>query len=61
MKHSLRMQIMEVQREIRKRREVYPHQVHIGKLRMSEAAELIRIMESVLQTLQELEAREQPE
>jgi len=49
--HSLRVQIEEVEREIRMRRGVYPRQVAKGKLRQGEADELIRRMESVLGTL----------
>jgi len=53
MKHSLRVQIQEVEREIRMWREVYPRMVFKNKYRKSEAEELIAIMESVLQTLQQ--------
>lgn len=58
MTHSLNVQIKEVEREIRKRREVYPRLVAQEKLRRSEAAELIAIMESVLQTLTTLRQHE---
>jgi hypothetical protein len=49
--HPLRIQIEEVEREIRMRRSVYPRQVAKGKLRQGEADELIKRMESVLATL----------
>lgn len=50
--HSLSVMIAEVERELRLRRAVYPRMVTRGKYRMGEAEELIRIMESVLATLQ---------
>jgi len=49
--HSLKIQIEEVEREIRMRHSVYPRQVAKGKLRQGEADELIKRMESVLATL----------
>ena len=50
-RHSLAVQIAEVEREIRKRTQVYPRQVAQDKMRQREADELIRIMQSVLQSL----------
>ena len=58
-KHSLRMQIQEVEREIRNRRMEYPREIARGHMRNGEAVELIEMMESVLATLQELQAQEQ--
>jgi hypothetical protein len=58
-KHSLRIQVQEVERELRMRRQVYASQVSRGKMRAGEAAELISRMESVLETLHELERQEQ--
>jgi len=54
-KHSLRVQIEEVEREIRMRRDVYPRQVSRKRMRHGEAEERIAMMESVLATLQELQ------
>lgn len=50
--HSLNVQIAEVEREIRKRTQVYPRMIAQNKLRENEARELIAIMRSVLRTLQ---------
>ena len=58
-KHSLRMQIQEVEREIRMRRQVYPRLISKGQMRNGEAVELIETMESVLETLQQLQEQEQ--
>jgi hypothetical protein len=58
-KHPLRIQIQEVERELRMRRDVYPRLQHKGKMRAGEVAEHISRMESVLQTLHELERQEQ--
>ena len=58
-KHSLRMQIQEVEREIRMRRQVYPRQIALGNMRNGEAVELIETMESVLETLQQLQEQQQ--
>ena len=55
MKHSLRVQIQEVEREIKKRNEVYPRQVSRRLMRHGEAEERIAMMESVLATLQQLQ------
>lgn len=55
MMHSLNVQITEVERELRMRQRVYPGLVARGKMRPSEAAELIRIMESVLESLRTLQ------
>jgi hypothetical protein len=57
--HSLRVQIQEIEREIRMRREVYPRQVSRGKYRRSEAEELIAIMESVRATLIKLQDQQE--
>jgi hypothetical protein len=58
MKHPLRVQIQEVERELRMRRQVYPRACARGKMRHGEASELISRMESVLTTLVELERQE---
>ena len=52
---SLADMITEVEREIRMRRAVYPHQVARGNTRQSTADERIRRMEAVLATLRALE------
>jgi hypothetical protein len=58
MRHSPRVMIAEVQREIRKRREVYPRLVNKGRMRHGEMEELIAIMESVESTLTELQQQQ---
>jgi len=58
-KHSLRVQIQEVEREIRMRRQEYPRQIARDAMRNGEAVELIEMMESVLETLQQLQEQEQ--
>ena len=58
-KHSLRVMIQEVEREIRMRRQVYPRLIFKGEMRNGEAVELIEMMESVLATLQQLQEQEQ--
>lgn len=57
-KHPLRVQIQEVERELRMRRQVYPRACSRGKMRSGEAAELISRMESVLATLHEVERKQ---
>ena len=58
-KHSIAIQIQEVEREIRMRREVYPRRVHRHTMRQGEADEHIARMESVLQTLQQLQRKKE--
>ena len=58
-KHSLRVMIQEVEREIKMRRQVYPRQIARGTMRNGEAVELIEMMESVLETLQQLQEEKQ--
>jgi hypothetical protein len=58
-KHSLRVQIQEVEREIRMRQQTYPGLIARDKMRNGEAVELIEMMESVLATLRWVQQREQ--
>lgn len=48
---SIRTQIGEAERELRKRREVYPRLVGAGKMRQAEAELLIGYMEAIRDTL----------
>lgn len=57
--HSLRVQIQEVEREIRMRRIQYPRAIARREMLNGEAVELIAIMESVLATLQHVQEQEQ--
>lgn len=52
----LRLQIQEVEREIRMRKQVYPRWITAGKMRRGEAELHIERMNAVLETLQRLEA-----
>lgn len=49
--HSLDTQIAEVRREIQMRRQVYPSQVRMRRMKEGEAELKIAIMESVVVTL----------
>ena len=60
-KHSLAIQIQEVERELRMRREVYDRQVRRGSMRPGEAQELISRMESVLETLRDVQRKGEDE
>jgi hypothetical protein len=60
-KHSLGIQIQEVERELRMRRQVYDRQTRKGAMRPGEASELISRMESVLETLRDLQRLEDKE
>ena len=53
------MQIQEVEREIRTRRQMYPLQIARGTMLNGEAVELIEMMESVLATLRLVQQQEQ--
>lgn len=55
---SLRLQIAEVEREIRMRESVYPGWVARKKMRQGEADEHLARMRDVLKTLQRLEAQD---
>lgn len=57
-KHSLGIQIQEIERELRMRRQVYDQQTRRGSMRPGEASELISRMESVLETLRDLQRLE---
>ncbi len=57
-KVSLVSQILEVEREIAKRRQVYPRLVAKGDMRQAEAELLIARMEAVFDTLTFLSAHE---
>jgi hypothetical protein len=58
MKHSIGAQIEEVEREIKKRREVYPRLVSRGEMRQSVADMHTDRMVAVLATLRWLESNE---
>ena len=58
MKISIGAQIEEVEREIQKRREVYPRLVRKGDMRQSVADMHVERMEAVLGTLRWLQANE---
>lgn len=55
-KHSIQVQISEVKRELALRKNVYALRVNSGKMRGSEADLLIEKMQSVLATLELVEA-----
>ena len=58
MKFNLRQQIEEIDRELRKRAEVYPRWVHAGKIKQSQADYHIARLEAVRHTLEWLQENE---